>query len=131
MRKASYEFGPVQGDEQPATVAVFYFGPGECRYWGDRAWSDTVEFINSKNNFMALADELGVHQATAAVLVAIISFMYRYLFVLVDEAGRLLRARAARSAQPADVESAVQRFEEAPDTTGIVLVQSWLSRFSD
>jgi hypothetical protein len=40
--------------------SVFYFGPGECRYWGDRAWSDTVEFINSKNNFMALAAELGI-----------------------------------------------------------------------
>jgi cobalt/nickel transport system permease protein len=31
-------------------------------------------------------------------LVAIASFMYRYLFVLADEAGRLLRARTARSA---------------------------------
>jgi cobalt/nickel transport system permease protein len=31
------------------------------------------------------------------VLVAIISFMYRYLFVLADEALRLMRARAARS----------------------------------
>ena len=32
-------------------------------------------------------------------LVAIISFMYRYLFVLSDEAMRLLRARSARSAR--------------------------------
>ncbi len=32
------------------------------------------------------------------LLVAIISFMYRYLFVLADEAQRLLRAREARSA---------------------------------
>ena len=32
------------------------------------------------------------------ILVAIISFMYRYLAVLGDEAGRMLRARAARSA---------------------------------
>lgn len=32
-------------------------------------------------------------------IVAIISFMYRYLFVLADEAGRLLRAREARSAR--------------------------------
>jgi cobalt/nickel transport system permease protein len=31
-------------------------------------------------------------------LVAITSFMYRYLYVLADEAGRLLRARASRSA---------------------------------
>lgn len=33
-----------------------------------------------------------------AVLVAIISFMYRYLYTLQDEAQRLVRARAARSA---------------------------------
>jgi cobalt/nickel transport system permease protein len=32
------------------------------------------------------------------ILVAIIGFMYRYLAVLVDEAGRMLRARSARSA---------------------------------
>ncbi len=35
-----------------------------------------------------------------AVLVATISFMYRYLFVLVDEAMRLQTARAARSIGP-------------------------------
>jgi hypothetical protein len=40
--------------------SVFYFGPDECRYWGDRQWLDTVEYINSKNNFMAVASELGV-----------------------------------------------------------------------
>lgn len=40
--------------------SVFYFGPGEYRYWGDDRWLETVEFINSKNNFMALADSLGV-----------------------------------------------------------------------
>ena len=40
--------------------SVFYFGPHECRYWGDRSWLDAVEFINSKNNFMQLAQELGV-----------------------------------------------------------------------
>ncbi|NJN17248.1 MAG: cobalt ECF transporter T component CbiQ [Oscillochloris sp.] len=34
-----------------------------------------------------------------AVLVAILSFAYRYLFVLVDEAGRMLRAREVRSAE--------------------------------
>ncbi|MEX0762211.1 MAG: cobalt ECF transporter T component CbiQ [Dehalococcoidia bacterium] len=33
-----------------------------------------------------------------SVLVAIFTFMYRYLFVLVEEAQRLLRARSARSA---------------------------------
>ncbi|HRQ40656.1 MAG TPA: cobalt ECF transporter T component CbiQ [Chloroflexota bacterium] len=37
------------------------------------------------------------HLHVPAILVSIISFMYRYLFVLVDEAQRLLRARQARS----------------------------------
>lgn len=37
------------------------------------------------------------HLKVPAILVAIIAFMYRYLFVLADEAARLLRARAARS----------------------------------
>lgn len=39
------------------------------------------------------------HLRAPRLLVAIISFMYRYLFVLVEEAMRLLRAREARSAQ--------------------------------
>jgi cobalt/nickel transport system permease protein len=39
------------------------------------------------------------HLHVPAILVSIIAFMYRYLFVLVDEVARLLRARAARSAQ--------------------------------
>lgn len=39
------------------------------------------------------------HLRVPAVLVAIISFMYRYLFVLVEEVTRLLRARDARSAR--------------------------------
>jgi cobalt/nickel transport system permease protein len=40
------------------------------------------------------------HLRVPGVLVAIISFMYRYLFVLADETMRLLRAREARSARP-------------------------------
>jgi len=39
------------------------------------------------------------HLYVPAILVAILAFMYRYLFVLVDETSRLMRARAARSAQ--------------------------------
>jgi cobalt/nickel transport system permease protein len=38
------------------------------------------------------------HLRVPALLVAIVSFMYRYLAVLVDEAARLLRARESRSA---------------------------------
>jgi hypothetical protein len=40
--------------------SVFYFGPHECRYWGDHEWLEAVDYINSKNNFMRLAHELGV-----------------------------------------------------------------------
>ena len=39
--------------------SVFYFGPTECRYWGDRDWLDAVEYINSKNNFITLAQSVG------------------------------------------------------------------------
>jgi cobalt/nickel transport system permease protein len=39
------------------------------------------------------------HLHVPQLLVAIISFMYRYLFVLTDEVTRLLRAREARSAR--------------------------------
>jgi cobalt/nickel transport system permease protein len=42
------------------------------------------------------------HLRVPAILVSIIAFMYRYLFVLVDEVARLLRARAARSARLPD-----------------------------
>lgn len=38
------------------------------------------------------------HLKLPPILMAIISFMYRYLFVLAEEAKRLLRARASRSA---------------------------------
>lgn len=44
-------------DYQPS---VFYYGPNENQYWGDLEWLNTVEYINSKNNFMSLANELGV-----------------------------------------------------------------------
>ncbi|MBI3968051.1 MAG: cobalt ECF transporter T component CbiQ [Chloroflexi bacterium] len=39
------------------------------------------------------------HLRLPALLVAIVAFMYRYLFVLTDETQRLLRARDARSAR--------------------------------
>ena len=40
--------------------SVFYFGREECRCWGDSHWLETVEYINSKNNFTTLARELGM-----------------------------------------------------------------------
>jgi len=40
--------------------SVFYYGPAECQYWGDYRWLNTVEHINSKNNFIHVANKLGV-----------------------------------------------------------------------
>jgi cobalt/nickel transport system permease protein len=40
------------------------------------------------------------HLRVPGLIVAVISFMFRYLFVLVDESMRLMRARDARSARP-------------------------------
>lgn len=40
--------------------SVFYFGPNEYRNWGDHEWLGTVEYINSKNNFMTVANQLGI-----------------------------------------------------------------------
>ncbi len=39
---------------------MFYFGPEEAKSWNDPQWLDAVEYINSKNNFMALAQHLGI-----------------------------------------------------------------------
>ncbi|WP_462322192.1 ATP-grasp domain-containing protein [Halochromatium sp.] len=40
--------------------SVFYFGDAEQRRRPDERWHRTVDYINSKNRFMALADDLGV-----------------------------------------------------------------------
>ncbi|MCB9127506.1 MAG: cobalt ECF transporter T component CbiQ [Ardenticatenales bacterium] len=53
--------------------------------------------LTATTDFPALTHALR-HLKVPAVLVSIIAFMYRYLFVLVEEAQRLLRARASRSA---------------------------------
>lgn len=45
------------------------------------------------------------HLRAPEMLVSVISFMYRYLFILTDEALRLLRARAARSARMPGIRS--------------------------
>lgn len=40
--------------------SLFYFGPEEGKVWDDPQWMESVEFINSKNNFIALAEKLGI-----------------------------------------------------------------------
>ncbi|MDX1688283.1 MAG: cobalt ECF transporter T component CbiQ [Candidatus Promineifilaceae bacterium] len=67
------------------------------------------------------------HLRVPAVLITIISFMYRYLFVVTDEAGRLLRARAARSARPAAGQgggSLLWRARTAGNMVGQLLLRS-------
>jgi cobalt/nickel transport system permease protein len=54
--------------------------------------------LTAATKFSDLAHGLR-HLRVPLILIAIISFMYRYLFVLGEEAERLLQARAARSAR--------------------------------
>jgi cobalt/nickel transport system permease protein len=54
--------------------------------------------LTATTKFSDLAHGLR-HLRVPLILIAIISFMYRYLFVLGEEAERLLQARAARSAR--------------------------------
>lgn len=67
------------------------------------------------------------HLKVPAVLVSIIAFMYRYLFVLVEEVQRLLRARAARSGRLPGAKgggSVVWRAGVAGHMAGQLLVRS-------
>jgi cobalt/nickel transport system permease protein len=54
--------------------------------------------LTASTKFSDLAHGLR-HLRVPLILIAIISFMYRYLFVLGEEAQRLMQARAARSAR--------------------------------
>ncbi len=68
------------------------------------------------------------HLRLPASLVTIIAFMYRYLFVLTDEVGRLLRAREARSARLPGRKSGgsvVWRAKVAGDMAGQLFVRSF------
>lgn len=60
-----------------------------------------LSFTTDSTDLLHALEGMGVSDT----LVAIISFMYRYLFVLKDESERLLRARAARSGTRAGVKS--------------------------
>jgi cobalt/nickel transport system permease protein len=68
------------------------------------------------------------HLRLPATLVAIISFMYRYLFVLSDEVLRLLRAREARSARLDNVRgggSLLWRAKVAGNMVGQLFLRSY------
>jgi cobalt/nickel transport system permease protein len=92
----SFQLGPW-----PLTVTA----PGLTRFISIliRSWLSVqmAILLTATTQFPDLMHALR-HLRVPSLLVAIISFMYRYLFVLVDEAMRLLRAREARSARLAN-----------------------------
>jgi cobalt/nickel transport system permease protein len=63
------------------------------------------------------------------LLVAIIAFMYRYLFVLADEAYRMARARQARSASPAGASRAGGSVGWRAKVTGWMVGQLFLRSY--
>lgn len=65
-----------------------------------RAWLSVqiAILLTATTSFPDLAHGLR-HLYVPLILIAVLSFMYRYLFVLSEEAERLLQARAARSAR--------------------------------
>ncbi len=63
------------------------------------------------------------------LLIAIISFMYRYLFVLADEAFRMQRARQARSAAPAGTKGAGGSIAWRAKVTGWMAGQLFLRSY--
>lgn len=83
-------------------------GPGLIRFLSivSRGWLSVqmAILLTATTQFPDLMHALR-HLRVPPILVAIISFMYRYLFVLADEAMRLLRAREARSARLAGYRS--------------------------
>lgn len=99
-----------------AAVTVLFTIPGEALWVGPFGLTVTSEGLTRFSSIVARAlvslqaavwltattrfpDLLHAmrHLRVPAILVAIIAFMYRYLFVLADEVLRLIRARAARS----------------------------------
>ena len=82
----------------------------------------------ASTHFTEMVWALGALRAPG-VLVAIISFMYRYLFVLAEEAQRLARARDARSAELAGVRprgrSLIFRARTAGRLLGSLFVRSF------
>jgi cobalt/nickel transport system permease protein len=90
------EMGPV--DVRIGTVGLSLFGTIALKSWIS---VQAALLLTYTTPFHDLVDGLrGLR--LPRILVAIISFMYRYLGVLGDEATRMLRARASRSAAALD-----------------------------
>lgn len=83
----------------------------------------------ASTHFTEMVWALGALRAPE-VLVAIISFMYRYLFVLAEEAQRLARARDARSAELAGVRPRGRSLIFRARTTGRLLGSLFVRSFA-
>ena len=92
---ATFDLGPLtltisgEGLQQFATIAL--------KSWISVQAALLLSFTTSFHDLVDALRELRLPR----IMVAIIGFMYRYLGVLGDEAGRMNRARASRSAEPA------------------------------
>jgi len=93
--------GPVLAEWRLGTLSLAPSAPGLIRFASllVRSWLSVqmAILLVSVTEFPKVIHALG-HLRVPAILTTIIAFLYRYLFVLTDEAARLLRARQARSA---------------------------------
>lgn len=92
----SWTIGPFRAEVSDA--GLLRFASVMARSW---LAVQAVILLTAVTQFPDLMHALH-HLWVPAILVSIISFMYRYLFVLVEEAQRLMRARQARSARLPD-----------------------------
>jgi len=98
--------------------SVFYFGPHEYRYWGDFDWLKTVEFINSKNNFMHVAKELEIptpetHCFNSSMEIGIQAFMQFSFPCYVKAAISVSGVGIYRCETPLDLFRSLKKFDPA------------------
>lgn len=123
--------GPALTTWEWGERAVVISQPGVIRFASimARSWLSVqmAILLTAVSRFPDLLHALQ-HLHVPRILIAIISFMYRYLFVLADEAGRLLRARESRSAAPAGGSgggSLIWRARVAGNMVGQLFVRSF------
>lgn len=79
----------------------------------------TMILLTNTTSFAALLTVLR-RLGVPALLITVLALMYRYLFVLIDEAGRLQRARASRTFRP----RRVQAWRASAELAGQLFVRS-------
>ena len=91
---AVFELNVLVGHLTATSEGLEFFGSVFLKSW---ASVTAAALLTATTPPLRLLDALRALKVPA-ILVAIVMLMYRYLFVLVDEAQRLMRARSARSA---------------------------------